>query len=450
MGEHRRMTARPNPHGPFRGTLVGIVLTGLLALVPAAASAKTFEVTKRGDPAPGACTPADCSLREAVVAANARPGNDVIRLAARKPYRLTRSSSDPGAEEDQGDLEAGVAINEVGNAIRIKHPGRGRAVIDAEGADDRAFEVNGQLTLVKITIRGGHANSGGEAGGGIYGAGRVVLKRSLIAGNLAGDVGAGVYMAVGNLVVTRSTIRGNDGGEGGGIFIGTSGVLRMTRSTVAGNDAPNGAGGIGLANGAPGGSVIQTSTLEGNLSGSDGGGIENGSAGLRIVNTTIARNSAEARGGGIHARPGSFLRMNAVTVARNRADSDDSGGPETGGGLYGDGGSDVIEARNSLIALNRILGGVLNECDAPAPVGIESLGGNLISDDVNGCTFFGSDDYVQANPRIGQLAKNGGPTRTIAIRKQSAAVNHADGPNPPKRDQRGVKRKNPDIGAYER
>ncbi len=30
------------------------------ALAPAAASGRTFEVTKRGDPAPGACTRSDC------------------------------------------------------------------------------------------------------------------------------------------------------------------------------------------------------------------------------------------------------------------------------------------------------------------------------------------------------------------------------------------------------
>ena len=427
-----------------------LVFAALLALAPAGAAGKTFEVTKRGDSAPGACTPADCSLREAVLAANERSGNDVIRLAARKPYRLTRSSFGPGAEEDQGDLEAGVAINAVGNAIRIKHPGRGRAVIDAEGADDRAFEVNGRLTLVKVTIRGGHANSGGESGGGIYGAGRVVVKRSRIAGNRAGDVGAGVYVAVGDLVVTGSTIKGNDGGEGGGIFVGTSARLHMAHSTVARNEAPNGAGGVGLANGAPGGSVIQASTLEGNVSGSDGGAIENGSAGLRIMNTTVAGNVASGRGGGIHARPGSLARMNAVTVVRNRADSDNTGGPDTGGGLFADGGSDTIEIRNSLVALNEYLGGAINECDAPAPVGIASLGANLITSTAGGCDYFGAEDFVQANPRIGPLAANGGPTRTVALRAKSRAVNRADASSAPGRDQRGVKRRNPDIGAYER
>jgi len=429
---------------------VALGLAGLLAITPAGASGKTFEVTKRGDPAPGACAPADCSLREAVLAANEHSGNDVIRLPGRKPYRLTRSSLDPGAEEDKGDLEAGVAINEVGNAIRITHPGRGRAVIDAEGGDDRAFEVSGQLTLVKVTLRGGHANSGGEAGGAIYGAGKVVVKRSRIAGNLAGDVGAGVYMAVGNLVVTRSTIKGNDGGEGAGIFVGSSALLRMTRSTVARNDAPNGAGGVGLANGAPAGSVIQASTLERNTSGSDGGAIENGSAGLRIVNTTVAGNSAEGRGGGIYARPVSLARLNAVTIARNRADSDDTGGPDSGGGLFADGGSDTIEISNSLVALNTYLAGAINECDAPAPVGIASLGANLITSTAGGCDHFGAQDLVQANPRIGQLGANGGPTSTIPLRAKSRAVNHADPSSAPKRDQRGIKRKNPDIGAYER
>ena len=132
-------------------TLVSAVL---LAFAPAGAAGKTFEVTKRSDPAPGACTLADCSLREAVLAANERVGNDVIRLAARKPYRLTRSSSDPGPEEEQGDLEAGVAINQLGNAIRTRHPpARGRRPAGRLGPDIRPGSAF-QLTRV-LTGRGG-------------------------------------------------------------------------------------------------------------------------------------------------------------------------------------------------------------------------------------------------------------------------------------------------------
>ncbi len=55
----------------------------LLALAVVAAhdvAAATFTVSRLDDPAPGSCTPGDCSLREAVAAANAAPGQDVIAL----------------------------------------------------------------------------------------------------------------------------------------------------------------------------------------------------------------------------------------------------------------------------------------------------------------------------------------------------------------------------------
>ena len=52
--------------------------------------------------------------------------------------------------------------------------------------------------------------------------------------------------------------------------------------------------------------------------------------------------------------------------------------------------------------------------------------------------------------KLGKLATNGGPTKTVALKKGSRAINHA-GPDAPELDQRGVKRgKKPDIGAYER
>src|SRR5262245_10412441 len=66
--------------------VVGFALIGPGA--PAAlASPKTYAVTKTDDTADGACD-SDCSLREAIIAANAHPGADTITLSA-KSYTLT-------------------------------------------------------------------------------------------------------------------------------------------------------------------------------------------------------------------------------------------------------------------------------------------------------------------------------------------------------------------------
>ena len=42
----------------------------------------TFNVTKTADTNDGACTPTDCSLREAVIAANVNAGKDTINIPA--------------------------------------------------------------------------------------------------------------------------------------------------------------------------------------------------------------------------------------------------------------------------------------------------------------------------------------------------------------------------------
>ena len=64
------------------------------------------------------------------------------------------------------------------------------------------------------------------------------------------------------------------------------------------------------------------------------------------------------------------------------------------------------------------------------------------------CTLREATIAASAHP--GQLASNGGPTKTVALKKGSPAIGKA-GSSPPKCDQRGVKRDaKPDIGAYER
>ena len=81
-----------------------------------------------------------------------------------------------------------------------------------------------------------------------------------------------------------------------------------------------------------------------------------------------------------------------------------------------------------------------------------SKGHNLVTVISAGCVgFTGPGDFSVADPKIGQLANNGGPTKTIALRKGSPAIGKAGKATAEKFDQRGVKRDDhPDIGAFER
>lgn len=459
------------------------------------ATAETFEVTRQNDPAPGRCKPGDCSLREAIIAANERSGNDVVVLPGRARYDLSRPNAMPFVDEDasrEGDLD-------VTGRLVLRHPGRGRATIDAN-AIDRVLEVKAPAVVKRITLTGGDnvsedapragrrttvegsgggieshsvvklvrsavvANTGAERGGGISAEPdftepdpapvAVRLVRSVVARNrTTNGTGGGIEAYDSRVIVTRSRIIGNrPDNAGGGLSLSTGSFLRMSRSTVAGNRAQSGVGGVYLyeASGS-----IEASTISGNSTGpnSSVGGIEL-SAGfglpsnLSITNSTIAGNRAAEGAGGIRSggSPAEVALRN-VTVVRNDGDYDGDGGDGGGGIAEQFGGS--ISTVNSLIALNEV-GATANDCETSDA--FDSAGGNLVSV-ATGCAgfAFGAGDFLFADPRLGELGRNGGPTQTIPLRSGSPAIGKAERASAPNRDQRGVKRdRRPDIGAFER
>lgn len=451
------------------------IAAAVVSVTAASAAASTFEVTRTSDPPPGSCKPRDCSLREAVGAANAQPGVDRVLLPRATRYELTRTA--PGYED--ANLSGDLDINN--DPLSIVHPGRGRATIDANDLDRVLHgQVGAAITIRRLSLVGGR--SGDADGGAILADAAVAVIGSRITGNESVGNDAGAVKASGPLTIANSTIGHNraDGGggaifavtddvtirnstlvansaanNGGAIVAGGSGqAVAIQRSTVANNRTTSASGG-GLYGLGPAEITIKSSTVSGNRalgSSSDGGGLYFDGPLATVVNSTIAGNRANGTGGGIHARDATDLSLNAVTVARNVADADQSGlAPLAGGGLYrlSSAGFDV---RNSLIALNGQGPSAFGQdCAGDSP--IDSLGSNLLSTtNGGGCQGFDEPtDLIRANPRIGELAANGGPTKTVALKAGSPAVGRAHKPSCPARDQRGRKRGNdPDIGAYER
>jgi CSLREA domain-containing protein len=444
-----------------------VALLGALAaaLLPAApASAKTYEVTKRGDAAPGACKKRDCTLREAVLAANDRPGRDRIVLPEKK-YRLSIENADPEGEDEaaSGDLD-------VTDDLLLSHPGKGRAKVDANGIDGVFQVVEGAPTTLK---RVGAVGGGGFGGAGIRSRADLTLRRSLVADNhpefgyggginlqlaagltmvrsvvannsVANDAG-GIQGAGGPIVIKRSKLIGNETGPltpGGALVLASeSEPSRIVDSTIARNAADSFGGGIYMY----GGSLsITGSTLSNNTATTYGGGIDvTGDGKLTIANSTVAENTAGDSGGGVYVEPDAEVHANPITLVRNDAIL-------AGGGIY-NGSAAAVEFANSLIALNVAPG--FPDCGDDGGPGqdYDSLGHNLLSDDSDCQGFDATGDLVNSNPKLGQLKNNGGPTKTVALRKGSAAINKADKQSAPNQDQRGTKRgKKPDIGAYER
>ena len=462
------------------------------------AYAGTFTVAKTEDTNDGVCD-TDCSLREAIRAANAWAGDDIIMLPS-GTYALTIAGT--------GEDAAATGNLDITGNLTVTVTGASNAVIKgSNGWSDRVLHIIGASTEVSISsvaIQNGNVPS---SGGGILNDGVLAISNSTIGYNTAGvyydaSTGGGIYNA-GTLLVTDSTINNNTSFCGGG-GIESNGILTVTNSIVSSNtthDCIGGAGGGGidgknmtivntaiisntsdLGGGLQGwgtmnlsGSIVSGniayagggvlnqngaltiaySTISDNratwagVDGTGGGILNNGS--LTMTNSTVSGNSAIASGGGIEVFLTHAVSLNNVTIANNTTAIGD------GGGIYNPSGTVTFE--NSIVAGNTDAGGQAPDCYGT----VTSKGYNLIQN-IIGCTITGttSGNITGASANLGPLQDNGGITPTHALLPGSPVVDRIpDGTNGciagTSIDQRGAVRAAGtgqsgvacDIGAYE-
>ena len=402
-------------------------------------------------------------------------------------------------------LTSGVI--EITHSLHISGPGAANLAISGGGAS-QVFKIDSgaTVTISGLTIENGK-NIGDGFGGGIVNHGMLSLTDSTISGNSSSILGGGIYNE-GTLTLTNCTVSGNSSFDGGGID-GGSGALTVTDSTVSGNSATYG-GGIFVAIGTSamisgstisghtitgdgggirndGGLTVTDSTISGNSS-LDGGGIENMGI-LTVTNSTLSGNSASIDGGGIRNNTVfSGLTITNSTLSGNSA-SNDGGGIENGGGvvaanctlsgnsaspndasgLPGGGGiHDVVSfpAGIKTALKNTILANSVSGGNYISIAGTLLSDGHNLSDDsccINAFTATGDLNSTPSGLDSGGLKDNGGPTKTIALLADSAAVDAipvsptndctaTDGTTPIAKDQRGVTRpqgSDCDIGAFE-
>jgi CSLREA domain-containing protein len=413
------------------GVLAGALVFGATLALPGIAGATTYKVTTTSDHRPKACSASDCTLREAVRAANKHGGADKIVLPkSRKQYKLTRDGSGEDAAK-KGDLDLDS------DGVTIEGKKAKRAVIK-QTTGDRVVDIteatDGFVTLSKVTISGGDVN--GTGGGGIRTDGLLRLERAVVKDNTASNAGGGGIQTTGGDPATSQLI--------------------MRRSTVSGNTTTSAGGGIELI-GNDFDAEIEASTISGNIASRGGGIWTNPDDGMvTIVNSTIANNTAvapdlmtaPADGGGLYIvdlgadNVGPLFRIEMTTIAGNEALPGRDANFKA---------SYPIDLQNTLIA--DPVGG--QNCDAD----VDSHGYNL--DEGTTCDLDQATDEENANPVLGTLQKNGGPTKTMALGLNSDAF--AEGDCTPSFflpgfdvtiDQRVTPRPQPDatacdIGAYE-
>jgi CSLREA domain-containing protein len=274
----------------FRRT--GSTALALLALmaVPAAVHATLFTATKTTDTLDGACN-TDCSLREAIVAADAKPGPDTIILPP-GVYTLARA----GVDEDlgaTGDLD----VNSIDGLLIV---GAGPSLTAINGSSiDRVFDVRGSLDLLSVTVLNGVAAGTSSGGGAIQSiGGRVTVSYSVLQGNSTTGFGFGgaIYSdgVQSSVTLRHSTLLDNTAqGGGGGITVGFR--LSMIDSTISGNrSVQDFGGGVYLFSEAQ--ATFNNVTIAGNTAGQRGGGVfvetPTFSDTPRFSNSIVAGNSA--------------------------------------------------------------------------------------------------------------------------------------------------------------
>lgn len=410
--------------------LASVAGAGLL-VAPGPAVADTFLVTKQADTDDGACD-VDCSLREAIAAANAAATDDIVDAT-----NIIGAITLGGGE---------IAITGASN-LTITGPGANHLTVDAN-ALSRVFSSSATSTLVieGMTLANGEA---ANYGGALYASGtQLVLDGVTIRDSHAETNFGGFCVFAGDLTVTDSTISGNWADEDyGGFYVGGSATL--TDSVVSGNTAGDFAGGFAVG----GDTVLRRATISGNRAGLDpgaafgsaGGGISY--ATLTSYNSTISNNTAATYVGGLWAY--ADMTLHHTTVTGNTAAGD------VGGGLYVRGTTIPILLDNSIVAGNSagtagpdIAGGTVISAYSligVIPANFTDSGGSLTGTAPN-----------PLSPGLGPLASNGGPTPTHDLLPGSPAIDSGD-PTfapPPDVDQRGapyvrVYRGRLDMGSVE-
>ena len=342
-------------------------------------------VTTTNDHDDGQCGYHDCSLREAVNAANSIAGDNTITFR-------------PGVT---GTIALGSALPSVITNVNIQGPGA--RILQVSGNNTyRVFSFTGGTSSMSgLAIINGRVvgSAGGSAsGGGIFNQGTLTLFQCAIKNSSA----AGAFNLTG----------AGGSGNGGGVF--NSGVITMNSCTVSGNSATGGGGAPGGrdSSGARGGSA-------------NGGGVFNSAGTMTLSNCTFSGNTAtggDAGDGG--ERPGSggsgyagvyntgTMTLTACTVSGNTGTGGAGGtgttngspGP-TAGGIRNAAGTTTV--RNTISAANTG-GDVLGS--------FTSQGYNLIGPPGAATGFPGPADQTGVtNPLLGALQNNGGPVDTMAL-----------------------------------
>jgi CSLREA domain-containing protein len=382
------------PPGFRVASVLALVLASIAAAPSASSGGNQITVTKTADTNDGTCD-IDCSLREAIIWANAMADIYVIHVPA-GTYVLDLIGA--------GESFAATGDLDLRDDVYITGAGPGKTILDGN-LTDRVFDVAAGhgATIADVTIRRGRVTDTG--GGAISNGGSLTLYRTVLSNNA--DIGtsnssvggAVINRSLGSITIVNTTISANSALRGGGLFVAGSSKANLTGVTISQNSAGVGGGVVSY-----GTFSASATTLTGNA------------ASINIA--------AFAGSGGVATFAYSTIAMNTE--------------PGTVGAI-----------RGSSSTVPSLIGTIVsNNSGRNCGTTVSTQGYNV--EDTDTCGFSDPTDRPNTDPMLGSLAANGGPTKTMALAKGSLALDMggADCGN----DQRGVPRPQGascDAGSYE-
>lgn len=400
----------------FIRVLTALMVGALMLGAPGAAvqgAATTFTVTKTADTADGTCD-ADCSLREAITAANANAGTDTIAFAipGAGPHTIQPASplptiTDPVVIDGYTQSGASANTNSVASGLGLNTVLK----IELDGTDAGASGDGLTITAGSSTVRGLVINRFLDEGLHLVTNGGNVVAGNFIGTNVAGTAvlgngGKGIQVgsSPGNTIGgTNAADRNLVSGNATGILIrGTGSTGNLLQGNLVGTDA---AGNVGLGN--SNFPSVQLLSVPNNTI----GGTETG-AGNVLFNLSITDSGST----------GNVVQGNLIGT--NVAGSAALGNPGNGLDIHGGASNNVIggttaEARN-VISGNGLSGVIILAFAAGANDNV--IQGNFIGTDVTGTAALGNgglgvfitqnsgDTGVSTNNVIGGTAEGAGNT----------------------------------------
>jgi hypothetical protein len=261
-----------------------------------------------------------CTLRAAVMQANASPGPDIIILPAGATIVLNITGNPEFLPASKGDLNVLENLVVMYSGINPDdYP-----LIDASGLDDRVFNVfQGEFFLTHVRITGGSRSEPGGRGGAIF-IGPLATSTTLTGVELFGNNaahGGAVYNDGSELAVIDSSLHSNAASEHGGALVNHCGSATIERSSVYQN---SNFGSFGeslhnVRNNAADSGVCRLDVRNSSVLESNGFGVLSQGGTLNLTSSTIAENLD----GGIRVGPDAAgqtlgeLRMRNSVIAEN-------------------------------------------------------------------------------------------------------------------------------------